>query len=675
MAPDPYRYFRVEAREILDELSRGAMALERQPLPPDLVSKLFRCAHTLKGAARVVKLPDIAERCHRIEDALTPLRDGGAAASHALVDELLALVDQIEGLLASLGGGGAATAVKAEPAPGPVSAPAPQVDAAEIDAVLENLSELGVELGGLRASSERLERGVDLAGLLVRQLSGAGTETARALAETLQRELATVRASLEGGVDRLDRELRQARHGAETVRLIPVSSVFAVLERAARDTALSIEREVEFVSVGGEVRVGAPVLARIQPALIQLVRNAIAHGIESARERAALGKKGAGRVTVAIERQGGAAVFRCTDDGRGFNLEAVRQVLVRRGLLDERATGLGSDDLLQILLRGGVSTSHDVTQLSGRGVGLDVARDAATRLGGEIDVRTEPGRGTTITLTVPISFTSLPALLVESAGTVAAIPLEGVRSTTRILPDALVHEPDVTRLRLPRGPVPFAPLSDSLAGRSAGSSTAPRCAVEIVAGQEVAAIGVDRLLGTSNIVLRSLPDLAPVEPVVAGTWLDGEGTPQLVVDPSGLIAALKNGEFGRAAPESKRRLPVLVVDDSLTTRMLEQSILESAGYEVELAVSAEEGLEKARARAFGLFLVDVEMPGMDGFTFVERIRADPALKAKPAILVTSRNAPEDRRRGAAVGANAYVVKSEFDQNRLLETIRSLTGEA
>jgi len=183
-------------------------------------------------------------------------------------------------------------------------------------------------------------------------------------------------------------------------------------------------------------------------------------------------------------------------------------------------------------------------------------------------------------------------------------------------------------------------------------------------------LGADRLVGTAEVVVRPLPAYLGLDPAVAGAALDGEGNPRLVLDPAGLVAdARGRGTYEEEAPAP--RPPVLVVDDSLTTRMLEQSILESAGYEVEVAVSAEEALDKARARRFGLFLVDVEMPGMDGFEFVRVTRAEPRLAVVPAILVTSRSAQEDRERGLAAGASAYVVKGEFDQGRLLATIEEL----
>jgi two-component system chemotaxis sensor kinase CheA len=188
----------------------------------------------------------------------------------------------------------------------------------------------------------------------------------------------------------------------------------------------------------------------------------------------------------------------------------------------------------------------------------------------------------------------------------------------------------------------------------------------------VAAYSVDRIVGTAHVIVRPLPALASAAGVVAGAALDAVGDPQLVLDPDRLVVDAQRA--GPVTPEpSPRRLSVLVVDDSLTTRMLEQSILESAGFAVDLASSGEEGLVKARAARYALFLVDVEMPGMDGFTFIERIQADPQLQNIPAVLVTSRASPDDRQRGRDVGARGYVVKSEFDQGVLLERIRELVG--
>jgi two-component system chemotaxis sensor kinase CheA len=220
--------------------------------------------------------------------------------------------------------------------------------------------------------------------------------------------------------------------------------------------------------------------------------------------------------------------------------------------------------------------------------------------------------------------------------------------------------------------MPFVALARMLDKNARPAATGS--AVVIEAGGRMAAIGVERLRGTANIVFRSLPDMTPAAAVIAGASLDADGNPQLVLDPENLVAEAERFAHGHS-DQRARTAPVLVIDDSLTTRMLEQSILESAGFEVDLATSAEEGLEIARRKRYSLFLVDVEMPGMDGFSFIERIRADDELHSIPAILVTSRNEPEDLRRGKEVGAQDYVVKSEFNQALLLQRIRELVASS
>jgi len=244
-----------------------------------------------------------------------------------------------------------------------------------------------------------------------------------------------------------------------------------------------------------------------------------------------------------------------------------------------------------------------------------------------------------------------------------------VRSTAFVLPERVLHLPEGTRVEHEGAVIPFLPLARVL-GRPLPATRRFWSTVIVQAGPRLVAVGADRLGGTSDVVVRPLASWVDAEPAIAGAALDGEGNPRLVLDPAGLLAAVEGGAAARDEGPHAPRAPILVVDDSLTTRMLEQHILETAGFEVEVAVSAEEALEKARARRFGLFVVDVEMPGMDGFEFVRVTRTDPRTAA-PAILVTSRSAPEDRRRGVDVGASAYIVKGEFDQGRLLETIEEL----
>jgi two-component system chemotaxis sensor kinase CheA len=335
------------------------------------------------------------------------------------------------------------------------------------------------------------------------------------------------------------------------------------------------------------------------------------------------------------------------------------------------ARPLDHDALLRVLLKGGISTSAIVSGVAGRGIGLDIVREAAERLGGDVRMRSEPGHGTTVEIVAPCAIASFRALLVETAGVPAAIPLDAVRRTMRVQRQDVIGTAHGDAVLDDQRSVPLVPLSRLI--RPAEREAQPRgasSAVVLEVGDAATAFAVDRVLGTANVVLRPLPELAPATAVVVGASIDAGGQPRLVLNPANLIAeARRVGASGAETPAE--RASILVVDDSLTTRMLEQSILESAGYEVSLAVSGEEGLEKARGGRFALFLVDVEMPGIDGFAFIELVRADPMLRHVPSILVTSRASAEDRQRGRDVGAQGYIVKSDFDQGTLLDHIRAL----
>lgn len=674
-AKDPLRYFRVEAREISEELGRGALRLEREATP-ELIQRLMRLAHTLKGAASVVKQRAIAEETHALEDALSPLREATGAAPREAVEAILAHTDAIAAQVAALDAPPEA-APRAARAPGPaIDEPFSMLraDIVEMDGLLDGISEASVQVRGFRRSAGLAEEARYLAELIADRVAPQGArargdtpaaEKTRQFAEDLRGIAKQLEQELKSGADQSERELDQARATAERLRLMPCSAAFAPLERAVRDAAQAQGKAAALAVSGGDVRLDAQVLGRVQRALIQMLRNAVAHGIEAPATRAAAGKPEAGRIAIHVEQRGTRVAFICSDDGAGIDLDAVRRA-------SGASAAASDDDLVETLLGGGVSTSDTVTEAAGRGVGLDVVREVAAQLDGVVAARTRAGQGTRIELTVPVSLSSLDALLVESGDMVSAIPLAAVRHTVRLAPgdvargaggETIVHDGKV---------IGYAPLARAIGGSARPGAAGS--AVVVGGASSLAAIGVERLLGASNIVVRPVPGLALADPVVSGLYLDARGMPQPVLDADALVRALSGAaSLAEAAPE--KPLPILVIDDSLTTRVLEQSILESAGYEVDLAIHAEEGIEKARLKRYGLFLVDVEMPGMDGFEFVERTRADPELSQTPAILVTSRNAPEDQRRGIDAGARGYIVKSEFDQRKVLELIRGLVGGA
>jgi len=688
MRQDPFKYFRIEAQELLEQFGKGVLDLEKGLRTAETVQRILRVAHTLKGAARVVKQTAIADHSHAIEDLLQPFREAATRVPEPIIGQLL---QRLEGIRQAL------SLLAAPPGP-PAEVPAPQAnpaqpaapppveaelrtlraDVRELDDLLEGISETQALLRALQNSASGVQRARQLTELLLEQLTRGrdsgrvmGIEKLTGLAGELQGSVNALAQRLGTGLEQVQRELGQVRGAAEQLRLVPASNLFTSLERSARDSAQALGKQIAFEAKGGEVRLDAHVLEVSRAALTQLIRNAVAHGIESPVERSAMGKAPSGRIWLEISRRGRRVRFICRDDGRGIDLDAVRRTLQQRGMPADELGQLGRDELLRQLLRGGISTSGSVSQVAGRGIGVDLARSAAERLGGQIRIDTEAGRGTTFELVVPLSVASLEALVVEAAGTVASVPLDSVRRTLRVPSHELSHTEQGLTLLYEGRAIPFVPLALALRLHSGAELQRNSVwSVLVIDADGLAAVGVDRLLDTETIVLRPLPPYAPAESIVAGASLDADGNPRLVIDPEQLVAEARRGRFSEPAARAERR-SILVIDDSLTTRMLEQSILESAGYTVDTASSGEEGLLRARQQRYALFLVDVEMPGMDGFTFVQRTRADPELGQVPAILVTSLSAPEHLQRGQDVGASGYVIKSEFDQADLLERIRKL----
>jgi two-component system chemotaxis sensor kinase CheA len=683
---DPLKYFRVEAREIVEQLQGALLELERTEAQVAVIARLLRLAHTLKGAARVVKQPEIATAAHGLEDVLVPLRDTSQPVGRAIVEQLLALVDDIARRVVNL----SAPPQTASPSPAevvekrgaatPVVEEPMRVGAASlehVESLMDGVAELGFQLGSVRQAMPVLAECRSLAEQLAERLDprrsvGWGVHnavSAQALAGELEARLERLERETSNHVERAARELGQVRDHVDQLRLVTASSMFGVLERATRDSAVSLGKQAQFEASGGEIRLDADVLLAVQRALLQAVRNAVAHGIEPQDERRARGKPTHGRVKLAVQRRGKQICFVCEDDGRGVSLPDVRREAERLGRLAKAPEAPSTEQLLSLLLSGGISTSAVVSEVSGRGVGLDLIREALTSVGGSVALRTTAGAGTSVELTVPASLAALDALLVEAGGEVSALPLKAVVQACRLASSEMNRTADATSMVFEGQVVPFFPLAWLL--RATTHDERAAWTVILVRGQSgLLALGVDRLLGADSIVARALSESIDVDSTVAGVTLDAHGNPRLLLDPDGLINAAAQTPL-RSAHGVVRKRSVLVVDDSLTTRMLEQSILESAGYAVDLAISGEQGLEMAQTGDYDLFLVDVEMPGMDGFSFVERVRADPRLSATPAVLVTSRASPDDLARGRAVGASGHIAKGEFDQVDFLERIGRL----
>jgi two-component system chemotaxis sensor kinase CheA len=669
MPKDPYRFFRIELREILDSLNRGALEIEKGGRDPGAVAALLRGLHTLKGAARVVRLKPLAELAHAGESLLAPHRGDPSSLGTDAGARLRGLLGEME------------KEARALPEPGgEASGSRPRetlrLETREVDSLLKGLAEASARAASLEESSRRVRGAAREAALLEERLARrpAGAKPL-AGGSDLGSSLESLARGLEDGLAEVRRELSAAHERANRLRLIFAEALFAPLEAAAREAAGALGRRVRFEASGGGVRIDAFVLDSVREALLHVVRNSAAHGIEPEAERAALGKVPEGLIRIEVELQGSAALFSCIDDGRGIDAPAVARAALAAGLVSEAEAGaLDEEAAGRLLLKGNLSTAASVSEISGRGLGMAVVREALERLRGEARLRSSKGAGLRVDLRVPAVMSSMPALLLEAAGSPVLIPVESVHRVLRLGPSDIARSPEGDSVCVDGHCVPFEPLSRALRIEPQPEPRKAWTAVVVRGPGGMAAVGVDRLLSTTEAVVEPLPALCAADAALAGASLDFEGNPRLVLDCGGLVSAVRSRPGRGALSREAERLPILVVDDSLTTRMLEQSILEGAGYAVELAASGEEALLKAGRRRYALFVVDVEMPGMSGFDFVSAVRASPdaALRATPAVIVTSRSSHEDRRRGEDAGAQAFICKGEFDQGFLLNTIRDLT---
>jgi two-component system chemotaxis sensor kinase CheA len=472
-------------------------------------------------------------------------------------------------------------------------------------------------------------------------------------------------------VDELEAEVFAAR-------LVPVATVFATLPRAIRELARSLNKQVELELKGEETEADRKVLDALSDPLLHMVRNAVDHGLEPSNERVATGKSPTGHITIAAVADHGQIRIAVSDDGRGMDPVKLRAAAVRKGLLDGKAAAALSDvEALDLIFAPGFSMSPIITDVSGRGVGMDVVRSRMVELGGQVLVESIVGVGTTITLVLPVSLMTSQVLLVTAGKQVWAVPSRSCHGVLRLDRDN-VHRVDGQPLLQHEGrTLPVVALTDLLDLAGASQTIGPRSHALIIGASRPIAVLVDQLVDEREVVVKPLGPLLGSHPLAAGVAPLPDGSLAVVLSTQGLAQRGRRVRQTSVVPKRKERMHrLLITDDSFTTRELLRSILQSAGYDVTTAMDGQDALEKLRADGgFDLVVSDVEMPRLDGFGLTASIRTDQDLTHLPVIIVTSLHSDEHKRQGIMAGAQAYIVKSQFDQSNLLAAIRDLLGGA
>lgn len=470
----------------------------------------------------------------------------------------------------------------------------------------------------------------------------------------------------------------------KSLSMLPFSSLTEMLPKVVRDLAHDRGKEAMLTLSGGDVQIDRRVLDELREPVIHLVRNCVDHGIEKPGERAAWNKPRAGTISVSASNTEGKQVeIVVADDGAGVSLAKISTAAVTMGLLTpEQAETPDEHTLLTLLFRSGFSTSPLITEVSGRGLGLAIVQERVEKVGGSISCETSEGRGTAFRIRIPQTLATFRGVLVEVAGHQFMIPLAGIERSMRVRTDSIRTVENREMILVDGRVTALVPLAGVLELPSAGERSQPENAhVEVVvleggAGQAIA-FAVDAVFHEQEVLMKDLGKQLSRVRNVAGATVLGSGRVVPVLNVADLLKSAVRLSPGQQAPvftqasQPAARKSVLVVEDSITSRMLLKNILEASGYQVQTAVDGVDALTALRTGRFDIVVSDIDMPRMNGLDLTARIRADRQLQELPVVLVTALESREDRERGIDVGANAYIVKSSFDQSNLLEIMRRL----
>ena len=723
--------FRQEVAAQAAVLTEGLLAIERGGADPARLEALMRAAHSIKGAARIVSLQSAVQVAHAMEDCFVAAQQGQLAIQPAQADILLRGVDFLTHAADETGAGApdpllrelasireapraaSPPPLEAAPAPGSAAAPAKPGVAAEpgeqtVRIASAHLSRILAMIGETHVQTRWIE-------MFSSSLLSLGQRQAE-LCQTL--EALSMRFADAGGESDLARELEETRRMAEDCRRLgrerleefevwtrrqselaerlyrtaiasrmrPFADGVQGLPRMVRDLARELGKQAHLEILGLSTQVDREILERLDAPLAHLLRNALDHGAEGAAERLVAGKPPEALLTLEAHHRAGLLSISVSDDGRGIDVEDLRGRIVARGLSTaEMAATFSETELFDFLFLPGFSTTERVTEISGRGVGLDIVRNLAQEVGGTLRLESRPGRGTRVQLELPVTLSVLRCLLVEVAGEPFALPLTRIDRLAIVDPGAVSTLDGRPHLILDGRPVGLADarLVLDLTPGEPSPALDHRPVVILTDTSGPCGLVVDRLLGERKLAVRPLdPHLGKVPGVSAVSVLDN-GSPILILDAEDLARLTQRilaeeshhpeSQLDAAGgPQVRRR--ILVVDDSVTVREIERRLLEEQGYAVEVAVDGIDGWNRLKDGRYDLVVSDVDMPRMNGLELVRRIRQDARLRTIPVIIVSYKDRDEDRRTGLEAGANAYVTKSSFQDPSFLTTVAEMFGE-
>jgi len=729
--------FAKEAKARLARMNGGLVYLGKNPGDAKLEGDILREAHTIKGAARMMGLPRIAEVALRFEEALTRRRDKSVQDNHDLTDALFAVLDTLSKMVDALSqpprepidveavldrlklaqvpveepaAQGPASSEQAAPSPNrvppvhsPSAVPVPgyaesgsgvRVDPGRLESLSNLLTnavahhlgqvELREKMGELgttyrRAASNLLAAVQD--GVAQGEVSPAFARRVAPLVEegrTAFREIGTQLAELRRResvvAGSLTRNLEDIRSEILSIRMVPLAPLFESFRAMSAALSRELGKEAELLVRGGKTEIDRKVAEALAEPITHILRNALDHGIEPPAERERIGKARKGRIVITATPKKGRVVIEVEDDGRGIDPAEVREAAVRKGMITEKAAWkLDEREILGFVFRTGFSTAKAMSGISGRGIGMDVVRATAERFNGTAEVHSDPGKGTRVVMELPFNLAVSRVLLFLSGEQHFAIPVMHVDGVRRFAGRDVVTVEGRTSLRLDGEPVPLVWLDRLLGPPGAAGGGDGYLAVIVRQSRKRIAVVIDRVEGECEVVVRDLGRYLGKVPLFMGSTILGSGEVALLLDVYDLVSAVRLhaetrpegvGEGDRPAADAD----ILVVEDSLLVREMQQRILSSAGYRVETASGGKAALEMLSGKRFHAVVAGARMGGMSGADLLAEARKTDYMRDIPFILVASKEQREDLVRGMAAGAAAAVMREEFTPERMTATI-------
>jgi two-component system sensor histidine kinase and response regulator WspE len=731
--------FRTELETHSRVLEEGLVEAEARH-DPEKLHALMRAAHSLKGAARILALDSAVRLAHAMEDMLSAAQKGGRQLAGPDFDLLLRSTDVFSGLAkrqpVDIPAALAEESPRIEelaglfahpPSPAPAPAPAPSIPAvpaapSRTEAPPPAPSSEKTEIASVRIAVENLNRLTGFAGecLVEAKTLEPLTETVQRikqhhsiLSNAIEQAIEALRKespveaqarledalqqagwihqalpSYQGDLERFSRKLEHLANRlydeAVASRMRPFSDGLHGFARMVRDVAKSLGKSVRFEIEGEATPVDRDILEKLEAPLTHLLRNAVDHGMETPEARLQAGKPAEGRLTLAARHVAGALEIVVQDDGAGIDAELVRQRIVSQGYAaTDMAVKMSENEVLEFLFLPGFSTAKRVTEISGRGVGLDVVQSMARQVGGNVRIESKPGQGTRFVLQLPLTLSVLHTLRFEVKGQSYALPLTRIDRVLSVPPDEVRAVEDRQYVRFGEQNIGLVEATQVL--DLASGDRPPGNLPVVVLSDRLNRYGlvVDRLIGQRDLVVIPLPGrLGKVPNVIAGAILE-DGSPVAILDGEDLVRSIDNlltrgslrklGWHERVERAVRKR--VLVVDDSLTVREVERRLLENRGYEVVVAVDGMDGWNALQSSRFDLVVTDVDMPRLDGIELVKRIKGAAPTTSIPVMIVSYKDQEEYRTRGLEAGASYYLTKSSFHDETLVSAVRDLIGEA